>query len=293
MVLVSLSPSLLRVAIADHGRRRERPGYCSPKLCDERKDVHDHEEQWQPAVHSAKRSHLVEIGPGPELVSANFWAPVSSSSGGDIYSSGGSGSCGTSRSSNHPVGVRSTFSSSRRRHYRYRQLKKRVEQLEKKLAEFVQSRETRPSRCTKSVKPQRSPSVQIVPSVETSVSLPSSQERLPSRFISEGVSGSHKPRGACVATTVSSASGVDHSVVDRIAEIWSSSDYVRGMSIVWGSTIWCCIATKIPSSPYQGGVPIGKPLLRLVLTIAACAAAFAYLTRSKPVDDEWAVVEDF
>jgi hypothetical protein len=99
----------------------------------------------------------------------------------------------------------------------------------------------------------------------------------PSRFVPEEVAGSFKPRGCGLAVAVPSAS-----VVERVAEIWSSSDYVRGMSVLWGSTIWCCIATKIPHHPLNGGVPIDKPLLVLSLAVAVVSAAFVYFTSSVP-----------
>jgi hypothetical protein len=266
-------------------RRRERPGPDRLNRSDEWKDIHDHEEQWQPGYSTPRLSKRCVHVAAPAVGNPNYWSPISSTSGGDSPSTGGGS--GRSTSLYHPTppaSVRNSSSSQSRQQYRIRQLKRRIRRLESVVSEFVHIGATRPSGCTKSPKPQRVSSVVQGEYRPTTNAVTYSQIMpVPSRVMPEESSGDYTiPR-----PTPMPACGVLLAVPFRAnAESWVSSDIVRGLGALWVSTIWCCIATTIPSSPLRGGVPIGKPLVFYLLASAVTAAAVALLTRSDPAELE-------
>lgn len=266
-------------------RRRERPGPDRPNRSDERKDVHDHEEQWQPGYSTPRLSKRWAHVAAPVVGNPNYWSPISSTSGGDSPCTGGwSGRSTSLYHPTSPASVRNLSSSRSRQQYRIRQLKRRIRRLESVVSEFVRSGATRPSGCTKSPKPQRvSRVVQSEYRPTTNAVTYSQIMPVPSRVMPDESSGDYTiPR-----LTPKPAQGVLLAVPSRAsAETWVSSDIVRGLGALWVSTIWCCIATTIPSSPLRGGVPIGKPLVFYLLASAATAAAVALLTRPDPVEFE-------
>jgi len=266
-------------------RRRERPGPDRPNRSDERKDVHDHEEQWQPGYSTPRLSKRWVHVAAPVVGNPNYWSPISSTSGGDSPCTGGGS--GSSASLHHPTSsasVRNSSSSRSRQQYRIRQLKRRIRRLESVVSEFVHMGATRPSGCTKSPKPQRvSRAVQSVYRPTSNAVTYSQTMPVPSRVMPEESSGDYTiPRltsmPACEVTlaTPSQANAVS----------WVSFDIVRGLGALWVSTIWCCIATTIPSSPLRGGLPIGKPLVFYLLATAVTTAAVALLTRPDPAEFE-------